>query len=252
MTRVAITGATGAMGRTLRETAADRDDLTVATLVTRSPEQCPEGEVRVVTPDEAATVFESVDVIVDFTVPEASLEYVQAAKTAGTPIVIGTTGFDDDGESVLEGASQLIPLLVAPNFSPGIQALHAALEAAIDRLPDYDVELTETHHNRKRDAPSGTALGLLETIESRREDASRVHGRSGEQPRETGEIGVHARRAGAITGEHEILLAAHGESIQLTHRAESRDVFATGALQAAAWLVDKPAGSYRFGEVLEA
>jgi 4-hydroxy-tetrahydrodipicolinate reductase len=153
-------------------------------------------------------------------------------------------------------------VLHATNFSRGVEALGAAVEGVVGALPGYDVELTETHHNRKRDAPSGTAGTLLDRIETAREngdgnaDASngeagrRTYGREGIQPREAGEIGVHVRRAGDVRGEHEVLLAGNDEVLSFTHRAESRRVFAAGALDAAVWLAGREPGIYDFAEVL--
>ena len=137
--------------------------------------------------------------------------------------------------------------------SRGVQALLRAVESAVSDLPGYDVEVTETHHNRKRDAPSGTANTILETIEGVRggDESDRVYGRVGEAPRDEGEIGVHVRRAGDVRGEHEVLLAGNDEVVKLRHRAESRRVWAEGALDAAVWLAGKPPGWYDFADVLE-
>lgn len=190
------------------------------------------------------------DVVVDFTGPESCVEYVQAAAEAGVPIVTGTTGFDDNQRAAIEAAGAEIPVLLGANFARGVQALIDAVETAVASLPEYDVELTETHHNGKRDAPSGTASLILDRIDATRGDpGDRVYGREGEAKREAGEIGVHARRAGDVTGEHEVLLAGNQETLSLTHRAGSRSVFAEGALDAAEWLREQPAGFYRFADV---
>lgn len=251
MTRVAVTGATGAMGSAVRETAADRDDVTVGLLISRSDSPA-DGSVPVVSVDDLSEGLDAhdIDVLVDFSVPSASTRAVTQAATTGVGSVVGTTGFDDEEREILQTAATSSPVLVAPNFSRGIQALIRTLETAVEGLPGYDIELTETHHNRKRDAPSGTAERLLETIEEHRPEAERVHGRSGVAPRSDTEIGVHARRAGTITGEHEILFAGNDETIQLTHRAESRRVFAAGALDAAVWLDGQSPGWYGFDSVV--
>jgi 4-hydroxy-tetrahydrodipicolinate reductase len=165
--------------------------------------------------------------------------------------VVGTTGFDDEQWAAIEAAAETVPVLVAANFSRGVQALRIAAEAAVETLPGYDVELTETHHSGKRDAPSGTANTLLDAIDETPGASERVHGRHGEQPREPGEIGVHARRAGGIRGEHEVLLAGNDEVLTLGHRAESRRVFAAGALDAAVWLAGQRPGMYDFADALE-
>ncbi|CQH50078.1 4-hydroxy-tetrahydrodipicolinate reductase [Halobacterium hubeiense] len=242
--RIGVTGATGRMGREVREEAAERG-VEVAFATTRDPgsDLDPAGEFA------SLVEAENPDAVVDFTVPEASVEYVTACAAAGVPIVVGTTGFDDDQLDALRDAGSDAPVLLGANFSRGIQALLDVVEQAVGSLPEYDVEVTETHHNGKRDAPSGTANVLLDRIEDERDDSERVHGRVGDQPREEGEIGVHARRAGDVTGEHEALLAGNGEVLELTHRAGDRSVFAAGALDTAAWLADQPADFYRFEEV---
>ena len=251
MTRVAVTGATGAMGDAVLNIATERADVEVDMAITRQDPTAVPYDVTVVSPhDLEAERIDAVDVIVDFTVPEGSLRVMEAARQAGVGVVTGTTGFTDEQFDEIEVAAHDIPVLHAANFSRGVQALNAALETVLERVPTYDIEVTETHHNRKRDAPSGTANQLLETIEAARPDAERVHGRSGEQSRSAGDIGVHARRAGTITGEHEILLAGNHEEVRLVHRAESRGVFAAGALDAATWIEGKPSGWYRFADVI--
>lgn len=250
MTRIAVTGATGTMGATVLDVAAERDDVSTVLACTRSGTL--DRALTTVRPAAIASalVDAEVDALIDFTVPEASLAAVEAAANAGCAAVIGTTGFDGGAERDLAAAADEIPILVAANFSRGMEALRAALEAALVRLPAADVEITETHHNRKRDAPSGTALTLVEDVEAVRPDANRVHGRVGEAPRSDAEIGVHARRAGTVRGEHEVLLGGEEETIRLTHCAGSRRIFATGALDAAVWLAGRPPGSYAFGEVV--
>jgi len=242
--RVGVTGATGRMGREVREAAAERGvDVAFGTSRDGGDGLDPAAAFG------SLVESENPDAVVDFTVPEASVEYVTACADAGVPVVVGTTGFDDAAADALRDAGSDAPVLLGANFSRGVQALLDAVEAAVGSLPEYDVEVTETHHDGKRDAPSGTANVLLDRIDASRGDSDRVHGREGVQPREDGEIGVHARRAGDVTGEHEALLAGNGEVLELTHRAGDRSVFAAGALDAAAWLVDQPAGFYRFEEV---
>jgi 4-hydroxy-tetrahydrodipicolinate reductase len=248
---VAIPGATGRMGQELLEAAAEREDVTVGVATSRTPEAGPvAGQTVEPAADLPATLVErDIDVLVDFTVPAATNGHVEAAADAGVGAVVGTTGFDD--EATLRGAAERIPILKAANFARGIQALLAVLETAAEALPGYDVELIETHHNGKRDAPSGTAGRLLETIDAAREDdGKRVHGREGHSPRSDGEIGVHALRAGDITGIHEALFAGQHEELRITHRAEDRGVFAAGALDAAVWLAGRDPGWYAYEDLL--
>ena len=255
---VAVTGARGRMGDTVMEVAADREDLTLAWGIDADPGDGKAHGVSVYGPNELAHNLDRYrpNVLVDFTLPDASVEAVEAAAEAAVPVVIGTTGFSEGQMERLREASESVPVLKATNFARGVQALLRAVESAVADLPGYDVEVTETHHNRKLDAPSGTANTILETIEGVREErgvdvGDRVHGREGEAPRQEGEIGVHARRAGDVRGEHEVLLAGNDEVVKLRHRAESRRVFAEGALDAAVWLAGKPPGWYGFEDVLE-
>ncbi|RLM37043.1 4-hydroxy-tetrahydrodipicolinate reductase [Haloarcula sp. Atlit-120R] len=249
MTRVAVNGVTGQMGGAVIEAATDSEVVVgFATSETDAVEGVP-----VVDSADAATALREydVDVVVDFAVPEGALTVAEACAETGVPMVVGTTGFDEDGLARLQDASEVIPLLKATNFSQGIQVLQRLVSEAVDTLEDYDLELMETHHNRKVDAPSGTATSILDVIQEER-DVEPVYGREGHAPREADEIGVFARRAGDVRGEHELVLAGNDEVLSLSHRAEDRGVFAAGALDAAAWLVGRDAGWYAFGDVVDA
>ncbi|KOX92333.1 4-hydroxy-tetrahydrodipicolinate reductase [Haloarcula rubripromontorii] len=249
MTRVAVNGVTGQMGGAVIEAATDSE---VVVGFATSDVDAVDG-VPVVHPAEAVEALQEydVDVVVDFAVPEGALTVAEACVEAGVPMVVGTTGFDEDGLTRLQDASEEIPLLKATNFSQGIQVLQRLVSEAVGTLDDYDLELMETHHNRKVDAPSGTASSILDVIQDER-DVEPVYGREGHAPREDDEIGVFARRAGDIRGEHELVLAGNDEVLSLSHRAEDRGVFAAGALDAATWLVGRDAGWYEFGDVVDA
>ncbi|MXV60863.1 4-hydroxy-tetrahydrodipicolinate reductase [Natronorubrum sp. JWXQ-INN-674] len=250
--RLGVTGATGRMGREVIAAAADRDDCEVVFAVNRDPADETVDGVEI----ESAAEFDSLvddrepTVVVDFTGPESAVDYAATCADADVAFVTGTTGFDDDQREALEAASEAVAVLHAPNFARGVQALLNVVGEAVRNLPGYDVELVETHHNAKRDAPSGTANGLLEEIEANGEFTERTHGRVGEDPREAGEIGVHALRAGNVTGEHEVILADNHEELRLTHRAEDRGVFAAGAVDAAAWIAGQKSGWYEFSDVI--
>jgi 4-hydroxy-tetrahydrodipicolinate reductase len=253
VTSLVVTGATGRMGRELLAAADDRG-LTVAGATSRTAETV--AGVSTAPPDALARLAReapSPTVVVDFTAPQATTAYAETAAEAGAAFLTGTTGLSEDDHAALADAGERVPVLWASNFSRGIAALRRAVTAAVDTLPGYDVEVTETHHDGKRDAPSGTAETLIEDVEAARPDLSeRVHGREGVAPRNTTEIGVHARRAGDVAGEHEVLLAGEDNVVELTHRAGSRRVFAAGALDAAAWLAGRDPGVYEFGDVLDA
>jgi 4-hydroxy-tetrahydrodipicolinate reductase len=252
MTRVAVNGAAGRMGRTVIETAADREDVDVVVGFDVADVDAIDGVPVVDASDVADGLAEhDPEVVVDFTVPESTVALADACVEAGVPMVIGTTGFDDEEFDCLQAASESVPLLKATNFSRGIQALLRAIEAGIDALPDYDLELMETHHNNKIDAPSGTAKTILETVQQHR-DVEPVYGREGHAPRAEDEIAVFARRAGDIRGEHELIAAGNDEVLSLSHHAEDRAVFAAGALDAAVWLADQEPGWHEFGAVIDA
>jgi len=250
---LAVTGATGRMGRTVIETATDHQDVTVAFGIDPDVESGEVAGVRVYHPDELENLLEEArpNAVIDFTVPEAAVATAEAAAEAAVPMVIGTTGFEEDQEVRLRELAKRVPILRTGNFSRGIQALLIALEDALAALPGYDIEVTETHHDQKIDAPSGTAGMILDRIESVREDAERVHGRVGDQPREEGEIGVHARRVGDVGSEHEVLIGDNEELLTLNHRSSSRQVFAEGAIDAAVWLAGQRPDLYGFDDALE-
>ncbi|WP_330631227.1 4-hydroxy-tetrahydrodipicolinate reductase [Halocatena halophila] len=240
---IVVTGASGKLGTAIRDAAAERDIETIA---------CSRSLDGSIEPAELERHLEerTPAAVIDVSVPERTHEVIDACVATKTPLVIGTTGFAVEASERFDRASEQIPLLKASNFARGVHALETLVREAVGLLESYDIELTETHHNRKRDAPSGTAKSLLETIEAERELDDRVFGREGHQPRSDGNIGVHVRRAGSIHGEHEILLAGNDEALTITHRAESRRVFAAGALDSARWLADRPAGRYAFSEVV--
>ena len=251
MTTIAVNGAAGRMGRTVIETAAERDEVEVAVGFHRSDAGEIDG-VPVVAVDEAAAALtdHGVDAVVDFSTPEGVAAVADACAETDTALVTGTTGLEDEHRDALASAAESVPVLEASNFSRGIQVLLRTVEEAVGALDGYDLELTETHHNDKVDAPSGTANTILETIQEER-DVEPVYGREGHAPREDDEIGVFARRAGDVRGEHELVLAGNDEVVSLSHRAEDRAVFAAGAVDAAVWLADRGTGWYDFDEVID-
>lgn len=186
----------------------------------------------------AAKAFESAEVAIDFTAPAATVEHVGIAAELRKAIVIGTTGFDDTQLEQIRLAATKIPVLLSPNMSLGVNLLFELARVAAERLGlDYDVEVVESHHHHKKDAPSGTAKRLLEVLEQARGVAR-------------GSIPAHAIRAGDIVGDHTVLLAGPKERLELTHRAHAREVFAEGALKAAAFCVKQPPGLYDMADVL--
>ncbi|WP_135663256.1 4-hydroxy-tetrahydrodipicolinate reductase [Halorhabdus rudnickae] len=252
MRRIGVTGAAGRMGETVIETAGDREDVTVVFAVDDTDTETV-ADKPVHDPEDIGALLAThePDAIVDFSVPEATVAFADACAAAAVPLVTGTTGFEDGQLDSLTRASEDVAVLKAANFARGIQALLSTVRAAAEALPGYDVELTETHHNDKQDAPSGTAKTLLDALAEERDDFEEVYGREGIDPREDGEVGVHVRRAGDVRGEHELMFAGNDEVLTLTHRAEDRGVFAAGALDAAVWLAGRDPGFYTFGDVIE-
>ncbi len=193
--------------------------------------------------------------IVDFTNANASIAHLRWAADHGTPIVVGSTGFSPEQRREAEALAARMPTLIAPNMSVGVNVLLSLVEDAVSRLgPGFDCEVVELHHGRKKDAPSGTALALAEAAARARglnPGSALVCGRAGmtgERPAD--QIGVAALRGGDAVGDHTVFLVGTGERIELTHRASSRDCLVTGALEACAWLVDKPAGLYSMRDVI--
>lgn len=253
-TRVVVTGATGRMGGELIDAAGDREDVLVVAAVSRTPGMVTAEAALGTNLDATLADEDGIDCVVDFTAPEATAEYAAVAADHGIAFLTGTTGLeghDADPLGSLDAAAEDVPVLHASNFSRGVAALRSAIREAAAALPGYDVEVTETHHNDKRDAPSGTALTLVEDIEAERPDLTeRQHGREGEAPRDDAEIGIHARRAGDVTGEHEVLFAGNRETLSLSHSAGDRGVFAEGALDAATVLADREPSRYQFDDLL--
>jgi 4-hydroxy-tetrahydrodipicolinate reductase len=251
MTTLGVTGAAGRMGQTVIETATEREDVEVAFGI--DVDDGAEVGVPLYSPAETGDALDEYDpdAVIDFTVPDSTVALAEACAGSGVPLVVGTTGFDEDQLSVLQEASEAVPMLKATNFSRGIQGLLRALGPALEALEGYDVEVMETHHNQKQDAPSGTAKTILEEIGEHR-DFETVAGREGIQPREDGEVGMLVRRAGDVRGEHEVVLADNDEVLTISHRAEDRAVFAAGAIDAAVWLADQTPGSYDFADAVDA
>ncbi len=198
----------------------------------------------------AQEVFADADVVVDFSTPQAvasALPYLGSRA-----LVSGTTGLDPETERALIDHANKAPVLRAANFSPGVALLTGLVRRAAAALPDADVEIVETHHRHKVDAPSGTALALGAAVRSGRErPLYDVHGRVGAQgPRGAGELGYHALRGGDVAGEHTVWLLADGERVSLRHQASSREIFAKGALRAAAWVTARGPGLYGMDDVL--
>lgn len=268
MTNTVIVGAAGRMGkaiiRCLQAGSVPSLQLSGAIDIWDSPDLNKDAglvsggdEAGVVITSDLAAVAPSSDVVIDFSYPKGTAGNAPRMAGWGKGWVIGTTGLNDDELAQVRAASETIPVVMAPNMSLGVNLLLQLVEDAARALKErgYDVEIVERHHRRKKDAPSGTALGLGRAVASgmalNLNDVAR-HGREGlekaERPAE--QIGFHAIRAGDFVGDHTVIFATDGESVELSHRATSRDTFAIGALRAAAWVHGKGPGLYTMRDVL--
>lgn len=199
----------------------------------------------------------SFDVLIDFSSPDGTHRAMGYCWEAERPIVIGTTGHDEEAQRKIRACTSNLAVLKAANMSVGVNLLLRLVREASQRLDaSYDVEIVETHHRHKVDAPSGTALALRQAVEEGRvaggiPSGETIHGRSGiTGPRSAGQVGIHALRQGEVVGRHVVSFGSPGETISIEHTAHSRDTFAAGALFAAAWIIGKPPGFYSMSDVL--
>lgn len=241
MARIGIIGSAGRMGQALQEavTAAGHDYA---------------GGVDKDTGDLAQLVRES-DVLVDFSSPAALEANLDAAMAAGTPIAVGTTGLEERHHWLLDEAAKTVAVLQTGNTSLGVNLLAHLVQEAASRLgEDWDIEVVETHHRKKVDAPSGTALLLGEAAARGRGITLGQHSERGRDgitgARDVGAIGFASLRGGSVAGDHTVYLLADNERLALSHLAENRGIFARGAVKAAGWLIGQPAGRYTMKEVL--
>jgi 4-hydroxy-tetrahydrodipicolinate reductase len=224
MTRIIIAGAKGKMGLALLRVAEKIPDLAVA--------------ARIDCGQELGQVIQNADVIVDFTAHEVTVPFARLCAQHKKAMVIGTTGHTEAERAELLSISAQVPMVWSSNFSTGVNAMFWLTGKAAEILgPDYDLEIVETHHRMKKDAPSGTAKTLAQILARSRQRAA-------------SEIGVHSLRGGDVVGDHTVIFATTGERLELTHKASSRDTFAGGALRAAQWIVGKAPGVYDMQDVL--
>ncbi len=256
MIRLAIAGAAGRMGQCLLQFVTRHDRFTLIAALTST--DCPTLNQTIRIQNKDYTFVDSLDapcdVLIDFTLAEGTIHWLEVCASKKIPMVIGATGHTDQQIEMIEQVAQSIPIVKAPNCSVGIQAITNILKKLAKELGvGYDVEMVETHHRNKIDAPSGTALSLAETIanatdRSREDFIFGRHGETGQRP--DGQIAIHSVRRGEIVGQHEITFSGHGETVTISHTAHSRDTFAAGALRAAEWITHQPPGLYTMKDVL--
>jgi 4-hydroxy-tetrahydrodipicolinate reductase len=260
-TVIGINGACGRMGQRLVALAWKDPELTLAAAL-ESPDHpamgsdageiAGVGKIDILVQDALAP-DQSLNVLIDFSQPEGTMAVLPVCVARGIPLVVATTGHNATQRQEIEAAAHRTAILVAPNMSLAVNLLMKLVGRAAQTLggQDYDVEIVERHHRYKKDAPSGTALAFARIVQQAMGQSDLRHGREGavgERP--ASEIGVHALRGGDNVGEHTIVFSTLGETLELTHRAQARDCYARGALAAAKFLADRPAGRYSMDDVL--
>ncbi|OOZ16323.1 4-hydroxy-tetrahydrodipicolinate reductase [Solemya velum gill symbiont] len=264
MTRIAVVGAAGRMGKTLIEAVVNHPGLTLGAATERAGsslvgtdagELAGVGKLGVTLVDDLASVVDDFDVVIDFTRPDATLAPLDVCEANNKRMVIGTTGFDDDGKARIAEVASAGGIVFAPNMSVGVNLCFKLLDMAARVMgDDADIEIVEAHHKHKVDAPSGTALGMGEVVAKalgRDLKEVAVYGREGiTGERDPKTIGFETIRAGDVVGEHSVWFATEGERVEIVHKASSRMTFARGAVRAADWLMQQPAGLYDMQDVL--
>jgi len=263
-TRIAINGAAGRMGRCLIQAVEQTEGLELSAAVDRADSSllgADAGEVAgvgklgvtITTDIDAATAGS--DVIIDFTLPEVTIALLPYCTKNQCRLVIGTTGFSDEQKADIDHAAQQVSMVLAPNMSVGVNLTLKLLDIAARVLgDDVDIEIMESHHRHKVDAPSGTALRMGEVVaDALDRDLKECavygrEGRTGERDRKT--IGFATVRAGDIVGDHTVMFAGEGERVEITHKASSRMTFALGAMRASNWLMERPSGLFDMQDVL--
>lgn len=261
---VGVIGAGGRMGRMLVEAVQDNPQTTLSAAIERqgsslvgadAGEVAAIGRLEVQIVDDLQAVINDIDVLIDFSLPDATEKNMQICAEHNVAMVIGTTGFNKQQEQVLATASEQVAIVYAGNYSTGVNLSLKLLEIAAKAFgTNADVEIIEAHHKHKIDAPSGTAFMMAEAVANARgqdlKDVA-VYGREGQTgERETGTIGIHAIRGGEIVGDHTVMFIADGEVVEITHRARERMTFAAGAVRATTWVVAQATGQYNMQDVL--
>ena len=262
--KVGVIGAGGRMGRMLIEAVKDNKQTTLSAAIERqgsslvgadAGEVAAIGRLDVQIVDDLKAVVNDIDVLIDFSLPDATEKNMQICAEHNVAMVIGTTGFNEQQEQVLAKASEQIAIVYAGNYSTGVNLSLKLLGMAAKAFGnDADVEVIEAHHKHKIDAPSGTAYMMAEAVAEARgqnlKDVA-VYGREGQTgEREAGTIGIHAIRGGEIIGDHTVMFIADGEVVEITHRARARMTFAAGAVRAATWIIQQEVGQYNMQDVL--
>jgi 4-hydroxy-tetrahydrodipicolinate reductase len=264
MVQVAIHGAAGRMGQSVASVLTDDLEANLVAAMDRADSELIGQDMGMLTgrapsgvkiTSDVEEFLSNVEVVIDFSIAPATAKLLPICAGQHIPMVIGTTGLDPETRAALERAAERVPIVFAPNYSQGVNALYFLAARATELLGSaFDAEILEIHHKRKVDSPSGTAIRLGEVVAAAKElDPERVvtHGRSGHVGlRPLQEVGMMALRGGDVVGEHTLYLIGEGERVELTHRATDRSIFARGAVRAAHWVVGRPAGLYDMADVM--
>lgn len=264
MINVVVAGVAGRMGSQIVNLVSRTPEMKLVGAIERDAhpslgkdvgELCGWGRLGLEIASDPRPSLKKADILIEFTTPAATLAHLELCRQAKKAMVIGTTGFQPEEIARIKEASSVIPCVMAPNMSVGVNVLFEIVEEITRILgSSYDVEVVEIHHRGKKDAPSGTALRIAEILATTRgKNLNQVatYGRKGlVGERKPEEIGIHALRGGDVVGEHTIIFAGEGERLEITHRADSRNTFAYGALRAAKFAVTAPAGLYDMQDVL--
>jgi 4-hydroxy-tetrahydrodipicolinate reductase len=266
MIKAVVAGAAGRMGARIIQVLSASEGIRFSAALERKghplagQDACmlaglPSQGAHAIITDDVQAALSAGEVLIDFTMPEATIEHVKACAALGKAVVIGTTGFSKEQLLEIDACARKIPCMLSPNMSIGVNLCFKILaEIATVIGNDYDMEIVEAHHRLKKDAPSGTALKMAQVLAQavgRNLEEVGVYARKGMTgERSKKEIGIQTLRGGDIVGDHTVMFAGTGERIELTHRATSRDTFAAGAVRAAKWLVSKKPGLYDMQDVL--
>ena len=252
MIKVILCGALGRMGRVVAQEIAGDGELDLVGAVEAPGHPGLGSSVSGVdVTSDLKNLLPSGDVVVDFTNPKAALAHILESSKGAIPVIVGTTGLSPEQIEEAKRFAGKIPVLLSPNMSLGVNLMFKLAENAAIALADFDVEIVEIHHNRKKDSPSGTAARIADVIKGVRPDTRLVHGREGfigERKRQ--EIGMHSLRGGDVVGEHTVIFAGEGERFELTHRAHSRRTFARGTMRAIRFILGREPGLYSMNDVL--
>ena len=246
MLKIIINGYSGSMGKVLTKCANEDSELEIICGASKD-----DLDVPFKTYHKMSEVEESADVIIDFSHHSTIDDTLSYAIKTKTPIVIATTGFNDEELTKIKKASNIIPIFHSSNMSLGVNVLVKLVKEAAKSLNGFDIEIIEKHHNKKLDAPSGTAVMIANGVKEVLPDSEYIYGRHGRSDkRSSNEIGIHAIRGGTIVGEHTTIFAGHDEVVEIKHSAQSKDIFAKGAIAAAKFLVKQEAGYYNMNNML--